>query len=185
MKLSVIPYCSLLVVTHILWTLTPSLSVWQSLGAGGGGNVRNHSQLLPVVVMLELLGLLVPQVVLHHVQEVLVIVVQILLRVSLVRDLSARSLAIRASQWAFKHQQPDYLDHGVDPDVADLVVVHRLGAPGVDDGLMTEHRLPVNGGHSVNVNLIGQVHDGRVLKRSLAVTENTALRSPGDQETSW
>ena len=60
--------------------------------------MRNHSQLLPVVVMLELLGLLVPQVVLHHVQEVLVVVVQILLRVSLVRDLGARSLEIRASQ---------------------------------------------------------------------------------------
>lgn len=67
----------------------------------------------------------------------------------------------------------DYLDHGVDPDVADLVVVHGLGAPGVDDGLVTQHRLPVNGGHSVNVDLIGQVNNGRILVTGLAVNSST------------
>ena len=54
----------------------------------------DHSLLFPVVVMLKLLGLLVPQVVLHHVQEVIVVVIQILLRVRLVRDLGTRSLKI-------------------------------------------------------------------------------------------
>ena len=54
----------------------------------------DHSLLFPVVVMLELLGLLVPQVVLHHVQQVIVVVIKILLRVRLVRDLGTRSLKI-------------------------------------------------------------------------------------------
>ena len=49
-------------------------------------------ELLSVVVMLELLGLLVPQVVLHHVDQVVVVVIQILLWVTLVRNLGARSL---------------------------------------------------------------------------------------------
>lgn len=120
------------------------------MSLGAGGDVGNHPQLLPVVVMLELLGLLVPQVVLHNVQEVIVVVVQILLRMRLVRDLGARSL-----------------DHGVDPDVADLVVVHALGSPGVDDWLMTQHWLSVNSGHSVNVDLVGQISDGPVLVTSI------------------
>ena len=64
------------------------------MSLGAGGDVGNHPQLLPVVVMLELLGLLVPQVVLHNVQEVIVVVVEILLRMRLVRDLGARSLKI-------------------------------------------------------------------------------------------
>ena len=59
-----------------------------------GGDVGDHSLLFPVVVMLKLLGLLVPQVVLHHVQEVIVVVIKILLRVRLVRDLGTRSLKI-------------------------------------------------------------------------------------------
>ena len=125
--------------------------------------------------MLELLGLLVPQVVLHHVQQVLVVVVQILLRVRLIRDLGTRSLN-KIEFWTTYNNvgcNADYLDHGVDPDVADLVVVHGLGAPGVDHGLVTQHRLPVNGGHSVNVDLIGQVNNGRILVSGLTVNRNT------------
>ena len=73
----------------------------------------------------------------------------------------------------------DYLDHGVDPDVADLVVVHALGAPGVDDWLMTQHWLSVNSGHSVNVDLVGQISDGPVLVTSITGDrKHTALRSP-------
>ena len=57
-----------------------------------GGDVGDHSLLFPVVVMLELLGLLVPQVVLRPVEGVLVVGTKMLGRVRLVRDLGTRRL---------------------------------------------------------------------------------------------
>ena len=91
-------------------------------------------------MVFELLGLLPPEVVLHHIDQQGVVVVEILLRVVLVRHLGAGRL-----------------HHAGHSDGLDLLIVHVLRPAWVDDWLGLYDGLPVN---SVVEDLLGEVRDG-------------------------
>ena len=78
-------------------------------------------------MMLQFLGFFPPQIVFHHWEEEVVVVIEIFLRVGLVWDPGTGGL-----------------HHALHSDGLDLLVVHRLRPPGVNHGLRLYDRLPVN-----------------------------------------
>merc|ERR1719150_122559 len=77
--------------------------------------------------MLQFLSFFPPEIVLHHREEEVVVVIEIFLRVRLVR-----------------HPGTGSLHHALHSYGLHLLIVHRLRASGVDHGLSLYDRLPVN-----------------------------------------